>query len=239
MKLDLLVIAAHPDDAEVAVGGTLIKHIKEGRKAGIIDLTCGELGTRGNADIRLTESEEASRVLGLHHRSNLNLKDCFFQITEENIIKVIQVIRKFRPEIVIANPPADRHPDHGRASDLVKEAVFMSPMSGIRTTDTMGNNQQPWKVKKLFYYIQDAWLEPDIYLDITPFYLQKEEAFRTYRSQFYNPVSTEPETPISTPAYFGQVKTRNGEWGRRIGVEFAEGLLTDRPPGLKSLFDIF
>lgn len=238
MKLDILVMAAHPDDAEVAVGGTLIKHIKEGRKVGIVDLTCGELGTRGNANIRLSESEEASRVLGLQYRSNLHLEDCFFQVTEENILKVVQVIRRLRPEILIANPHTDRHPDHGRASDLVKKAVFMSRLAKIRTTDNTGKNQKEWEVKKLFYYIQDTYLEPDIFLDITPFYLQKEEAFRAYRSQFYDPFSTEPETPISSPGYFDQVRARNVEWGRRIGVEFAEGLLIDKPIGLNSLFDV-
>lgn len=239
MKLDILVIAAHPDDAEIALGGTIIKHISEGRKVGIIDLTCGERGTRGNAGIRLRESEEASRVLGLHHRSNLNLRDCFFGVTEENILKVVRVIRTFRPEILIANPRTDRHPDHGRASDLVREAVFMSRLAKIPTTDHVGNEQEVWEVKKLFYYIQDTYLEPDFYLDITPFYFRKEEAFRAYTSQFYNPASTEPETPISTPYYFEQVKARNVEWGRRIGVGFAEGLLTDKPIGLNSLFDIF
>lgn len=239
MKLDILVIAAHPDDAEVAIGGTLIKHIKEGRKVGIVDLTCGELGTRGSAEIRLNESEEASRILGLHYRSNLHLRDCFFRITEENILKVVQLIRRYKPEILIANPQTDRHPDHGRASDLVKEAVFTSRLAKIRTIDSTGKNQEAWDVKKLFYYIQDTYLEPDILLDITPFYLQKEEAFKAYRSQFYDPLSTEPETPISSPRYFDQVRARNVEWGRRIGAEFAEGLIMDKPIGLNSLFDVF
>ncbi len=238
MKLDILVIAAHPDDAEVAVGGTLIKHIKEGRKVGIVDLTCGELGTRGSAEIRLNESEEASRILGLHYRSNLHLRDCFFQVTEENILKVVQLIRRFRPEILIANPQTDRHPDHGRASDLVKEAVFASRLTKIHTVDNTEKYQEVWEVKKLFYYIQDTYLEPDILLDITPFYLQKEEAFRAYRSQFYDPFSTEAETPITSPRYFDQVRARNVEWGRRIGAEFAEGLIIDKPIGLNSLFDV-
>lgn len=239
MKLDLLVIAAHPDDAEVAVGGTLIKHIKEGRKAGVIDLTCGELGTRGNAEIRLNESEEAGRVLGLHHRSNLNLRDCFFQITEENILRVVQVIRYHQPEIVIVNPRTDRHPDHGRTSKLVKEAVLKSGLTGIQTFDGKGIRQGIWKVKNLFHYIQDTYIEPDILIDISPFYLQKEEAFRAYRSQFYDPESMEPETPISGLNYFSQVRARNVEWGRRIGVEFAEGLCLDKVLGVRNLFDVY
>lgn len=238
MKLDILVIAAHPDDAEVALGGTILKHKGQGRKVGIIDLTCGELGTRGNAKIRVSESEEASRILGLHHRSNLNLRDCFFQATEENVLKLVQVIRHFRPDILIANPPIDRHPDHGKASALVKEAAFMSRLTKILTYDDQGDFQDTWKIKKLLYYIQDTYLEPDIFLDITPFYHRKEEAIKAYKSQFYDPFSTEPETPMTTPYYFDQVRARNIEWGRRIGVEFAEGLLTDNPIGLDSLFDL-
>jgi bacillithiol biosynthesis deacetylase BshB1 len=238
MKLDILFFAAHPDDVEVVAGGVILKHIQDGKKVGIVDLTCGELGTRGNPQQRLEEAQKAAHILGLHYRENLKLRDCFFEVSEGNILKVVSLIRELKPEIVIANPRTDRHPDHARASQLVKEAVFMSKLSKIGTKNQDNLPQNAWEVPNLYYYVQDTYLEPNVFIDITPFFEKKEKAYRAYRSQFYDPENEEPETIISSPSFFERVRARNIEWGRRIGVEYAEGLLKEKPIGIESLFDI-
>ncbi|MCP9765435.1 bacillithiol biosynthesis deacetylase BshB1 [Lacihabitans soyangensis] len=238
MKLDILFFAAHPDDVEVVAGGIILKHLALGKKVGIIDFTCGELGTRGNAEIRIIEATMASSILGLSYRANLNFADCFFEVSKPNIMKVVECIRKHQPEIVITNPEIDRHPDHVRASKIVKEAVFISGLEKVTTLNEYGEKQIPWKPNSLLYYIQDTYIEPNLYFDITPFYETKVKAFKAYKSQFFDPESNEPETIISTPEFFRRVEARNIEFGRRIGVKYAEGLVREKAIGIHSLFDV-
>lgn len=238
MKLDILFFAAHPDDVEVVAGGIILKHLALGKKVGIIDFTCGELGTRGNGDLRLKEATEASQILGLTYRANLHFEDCFFEISKPNILKVVECIRKHQPEIIITNPEVDRHPDHVRASKIVKQAVFIAGLEKVVTQSENKENQNTWRAGSLLYYIQDTYIEPNLYFDITPFYETKVKAFKAYKSQFYDPESEESETIISTPDFFRRVEARSIEFGRRIGVKYAEGLVREKAIGLNSLFDI-
>src|SRR5690554_1441841 len=194
-KLDLLVIAVHPDDAELGCAGTILKHIAEGKKVGVVDLTQGELGTRGTIETRYAEAEEASKILGLSVRENLKLRDGFFKNDEEHQLKVISAIRKYQPEIIIANAMEDRHPDHGRASNLVNDSVFLS---GLRMIETHSNGvlQEPHRPNMLLHFIQDYYIKPDIVVDITPYWNQKLEAVQAYKTQFFNPTykADEPQT---------------------------------------------
>jgi bacillithiol biosynthesis deacetylase BshB1 len=232
MKLHILAFAAHPDDVEISSSGTLIKHIQMGYACGIADLTRGEMGTRGTADLRDQESAEASKVMGLSARENLNLGDCFFEYTQENLMRVIEVIRKYQPEIVIANAPEDRHPDHGRASKLVSDACFYAGLPKIETS------LPAWRPKSLFYYLQDRYLKPDFVVDITAQMPDKIKALMCYSSQFYNPESKEPTTPISTPEFLEFLQARFRELARPIGTSFAEGFICDRTPGVSDFFKL-
>lgn len=237
-KLDILVLAVHPDDAELGCAGTLLKHIAAGKTAGIVDLTRGELGTRGTAEIRDQEAAAAARILGLTVRENLALPDGFFQNTQEYQLKVIEVIRKFQPEIVITNAYYDRHPDHGRASDLVQTAVFLS---GLRRIETFfnGMQQEAWRPKHLFHFIQDTYIQPDFVVDVTEFWDKKVESLKAYGSQFYNPDwKGEPETYISSSDFFINTEARARELGRPIQAKFAEGFTSRKILGIESLFDI-
>lgn len=235
--LDILAFAAHPDDVELSASGTLMKHIAAGARVGIVDLTQGELGSRGTVEGRYAEAADASKIMGIHHRENLKMPDGFFEIDEENKIKIIEQIRRFRPKIVLANAISDRHPDHGRAAKLVSEACYYS---GLRMIETKwdGKEQEAYRPAAVYHYIQDYYLQPDLVVDITPFFEKKIEAIKAFKSQFYDPKSDEPETPISGKEFFRFVEARMIEFGRPIGVKYAEGFTVERFPGVENLFDL-
>ena len=237
MKIDILAIGIHPDDVELSCSGTIAKHIAFGKKVGILDLTQGELGTRGNAELRTKEANEAAIILGVSFRTQLNLKDCFFENNEENQKKIIEIIRKHQPEIILCNAISDRHPDHGRASKLVSDASFYT---GLIKIETHSDNkiQQAWRPKAVYHYIQDQYIHPDFVIDISDFIDIKHKAIMAYSSQFYNPSSNEPETPISSKHFIETINSKMSILGRDIGVKFAEGFTVNRYPGINSLFDL-
>ena len=237
MKLDILAFGAHPDDVEISCSGTILKHVSLGYKVGVIDLTRGELGTRGSVDIRNQECEEASKIMGIHARENLDLADGFFEINEQTKLKVIQVIRKYRPEIVLANTIDDRHPDHGRAAKLVAESAFLAGLRKIHS-ELDGMEQEAWRPKSLYHYIQDWQLKPDFIVDITGFMEKRMQSMLAYKSQFYNPNSAEPETPISSQAFLNMIIYRAHEMGRIIGTEHGEAFKMHRPHGVHHLMDL-
>lgn len=237
MKLDILAFAAHPDDIELGASATLMKHIANGKKVGIVDLTQGELGSRGTIETRYEEAEKASQIMGIHYRTNLKMQDGFFEITEENKRLIIQEIRKCQPTIVLANAISDRHPDHGRGGQLVAEATFLSGLRKIET-EVGGVLQQAYRPKVLYHYIQDYYLKPDFVVDVSGFVDKKIEAILAYKTQFFDPNSSEPQTPISGPEFLDFVKGRMREMGRPIGVEFAEGFQSQRFVGVNDLFDL-
>jgi bacillithiol biosynthesis deacetylase BshB1 len=237
MKLDILAFAAHPDDVELSCSGTLMKHIASGKKVGIVDLTQGELGSRGTIETRYSEANEASKIIGVEIRVNLKMADGFFELNEENKRMIIKEIRKFQPEIVLANAVSDRHPDHGKAAKLVSEACFLS---GLRRIETQYDEipQLVHRPKAVYHYIQDNYIKPDFAVDVTDFVERKIECIRAYKTQFYDPNSPEPQTPISGKEFFDFVKGRMMQYGRPIGVEFAEGFTVQREIGVKDLFDL-
>jgi len=237
MKLDILAFAAHPDDIEISCSGTLLKHIAMGKTVGIIDLTRGEMGTRGNANIRQQETHEASQILGIQHRENLGFKDVFFEHEKEHMLEIVRVIRKYRPEIVLANSTSDRHPDHGRASKLVSDASFYAGLSKIITSD-QEISQNHWRPANVYFYVQDYLHKPDFIVDITAYMDQKMDAMLAFKSQFYDPNSTEPDTPISSAAFLEFITARARDLGRISGVDFAEGFLIQRPLEVKDLFSL-
>lgn len=238
LKLDILVLPVHPDDAELGCAGVILKHNALGKKTGIVDLTRGELGTRGTPEIRVKEAEAAGKVLGLAVRDNLELPDGFFQNTQEYQLKVIEVIRRYKPEIVITNAYHDRHPDHGRASDLVQTSCFLS---GLRKIETYENGllQEAWRPKQLLHFIQDTYIKPDILVDITDYWPGKLESIRAFESQFHNPNwGNEPQTYISNPDFILRVEARDREFGHNIQATYAEGFLSRKILGVDSLFDL-
>ena len=237
VKLDILAFGAHPDDVELGCGGTLAKEISNGKKVGIIDLTAGELGTRGSAEIRTLEANKASKILGLNTRENLNFKDGFFKNNENHQIKVIQVIRKYQPEIILCNALDDRHIDHPKASKLVSDSSFLSGLVKIDTS-LNGEKQQPWRPKSVYHYIQWKNLSPDFVVDVSGFIEKKISAINAYKSQFYNSESNEPETLISKKNFIDNVINRSADLGRLIGVDYAEGFNTQRLLGVSSLNDL-
>lgn len=237
MNLDILAFAAHPDDIELAASGTLMKHIALGKKVGIIDLTQGELGSRGTIQTRYEEAAEASRIMGISHRENLKMADGFFEINEANKRLIIEQIRRFRPAIVLANAIEDRHPDHGRASQLVSEACFLSGLRKVETTFE-GESQMAFRPSFVYHYIQDHYIKPDFVVDVTEFAERKMEAILAYKTQFYNPNSNEPQTPISGKEFLDFVKARMAQFGRSLQVPYAEGFTVERTLGIKNLFDL-
>jgi N-acetylglucosamine malate deacetylase 1 len=238
MKLDILVLAAHPDDAELGCAGTIARHVAEGYKVGIIDFTQGELGTRGTVETRAEEAAEAARILGVSVRENLKLRDGFFRNDEEHQLKVIPVIRKYRPEIVLINATFDRHSDHARASQLSFDACFLAGLSKVTTADENGNQQEPWRPKALYHYIQSIFIKPDIIVDISEHWDTKLAAIQAFKTQFFDPASKEPETFISKPGFLKMIESRAIELGHAIGVNYGEGFTVMRYPGVKSLFDL-
>jgi bacillithiol biosynthesis deacetylase BshB1 len=238
IKLDILVLPVHPDDAELGCAGTLLIHVAEGKKVGIVDLTRGELGTRGSAEIRDQEATASAKILGLAVRENLALPDGFFLNTREYQLKVIEAIRKYQPEIIITNAYHDRHPDHGRASELVETSAFLA---GLRKIETYvdGQIQQEWRPKQVFHFIQDRYIQPDFVIDITPHWDKKIESVMAYGSQFYNPEwETEPQTYISSPDFIHIIEARAREFGKNIGAKFGEGFTSRKILGVKGLFDL-
>ncbi len=238
MKLDILAFASHPDDIELGCAGTIIAHIAAGKTAGIIDLTNGELGTRGTAEIRLQEAEAAGKVMGISARENLGMADGYFQNDQEHQLQVIQKLRKYRPEIVFANAIHDRHPDHGRGSELVTEACFKAGLKMIKTIDEEGQEQEAWRPKVVYHYIQDRLITPDIVVDVTPYWEQKMETIRAFKSQFHNPDDSSPDTYISSPEFLNFIESRAQELGHAIGVKYGEGFTAERLIGTRNLFDL-
>jgi bacillithiol biosynthesis deacetylase BshB1 len=238
MKLDLVVMAAHPDDAEMSCGGTIASAIAQGKKVGIIDFTRGELGTRGTPEIRATESAAATKILHLSARENLGFRDGFFKNDEEHQMKLIAAIRRYQPEIVLANAIEDRHPDHGRGAALAVDACFYSGLRMIQTFDFDDKPQNAWRPKALYHYIQDRFIKPDLVVDISSFWDIKEASIRAYKSQFHNPNSTEPESYLTSPEFLEFLKARSQEMGHMIGSNYGEGYTKTKTIGIKDLFNL-
>lgn len=234
MKLDIVAFGAHPDDVELGCGGTIAKEVSLGKKVGIIDLTRGELGTRGSVEIRNQESEAAAKILGVSIRENLNMRDGFFINDEAHQLEIIKMIRKYQPEIVLCNAIDDRHIDHGKGSKLVSDACFLSGLMKIET-ELNGNKQTAWRPKLVYHYMQWKNSTPDFVVDITGFNEQRINAILAYSSQFYNPESIEPETPIASKNFLESLNYRVQDMGRLIGTEFAEGFTVERCLAVNSL----
>jgi bacillithiol biosynthesis deacetylase BshB1 len=235
MKLDVLAIGVHPDDVELGCSGTLIKEVKCGKKVGVLDLTQGELGSRGTIETRFNEAQEAARIMGVAIRDNLKMRDGFFRNDEVHQFQLIAAIRKYQPEIVIGNILEDRHPDHGRAGQLIYDACFLSGLRKVKTTDENEKDQQRWRPKQLFHYLQDRFYEPDIIVDITEVWEERLQSIKAYTTQFYNPDSTEEDTYISSPDFLESIISRARLLGKRIGVQFAEGFISKKSIGITNL----
>lgn len=237
MKLDILAIVAHPDDVELSFGGTLLTHQKMGFKVGVLDLTKGELGTRGTPEIRAKEAEEAGKILKLSVRENLGIADGFFENNKENQLKVAAQIRRFQPKIVITNAIYDRHPDHGRGAELVETACFVSGLKAVETK-WEEKTQQAYRPEKLYFSIQSTAHEPDLLVDISEVIEERRAAIQAFKSQFFDPSSSEPETFISSQGFMNMLEARAIEYGQRIGVQYAEGFKVKHFLGVKNLFDL-
>lgn len=237
MKLDILVFAVHPDDAELGCSGTILKHIAAGKKVGIVDLTRGELGTRGTAETRDEEAAQSAGILGLEVRENLRMRDGFFKNDEEHQLQVISMIRKYRPEIVLSNALHDRHPDHGRAADLVYDALFLSGLSKVKT-GLDGTEQEAWRPGLLLQYIQDRYIEPDILIDVTDFWDKKVESIHAFSTQFFNPDNDDQGTYISSPEFLKVIEARARDLGKYIGATYAEGFTSRKYLGVDDLFQL-
>ena len=233
MKLDILAFGVHPDDVELSCAGVLLVEQKNGKKTGIIDLTAGELGTRGSGEIRKAEAADAAKILGVDVRGNLEMADGFLQNDEVHQRKIISSIRTYQPEIILCNAPEDRHPDHGKSSKLVADAAFLSGLMKIET-ELNGYLQHSWRPKYVFRYIQDRFLQPDFVVDITAVFEQKIEAIKAYKTQFHNNDLDEPQTYISTPDFLDSVVYRHKWFGKMIGVKYAEGFITEKLIGIKN-----
>lgn len=237
-KLDILAIGAHPDDVELGCGGTVAKEVAEGKLVGILDLTKGELGTRGTPKIRAMEAEASAGILGVMVRENLGLPDGFLENTKDYQLKIVEIIRKYQPDIVLCNAIDDRHPDHAKASKLTSDACFLSGLRAIKTDIGYGE-QEAWRPRTVLHYIQWKNIEPDVVVDVTDFIDVKENAIKAFKSQFYDPNSNEPESPITSKNFIDSVIYRARDLGRLSGVEFAEGFTTERYVTVKNLSDIF
>ncbi|MAX79525.1 MAG: bacillithiol biosynthesis deacetylase BshB1 [Crocinitomicaceae bacterium] len=237
MKLDILVLAAHPDDAELGCSGTILKHIKQGKKVGVVDFTRGELGTRGSAEIRDQEAADSSKILGLSARHNLRMADGFFEYTKENQLLIIEQVRRFQPDVILINAENDRHPDHGKASKLASDAIFLSGLRKVPTT-WEGQEQEAWRPKSIYRYIQDYYVTPDLVVDVTDEWETKMKSVMAFKTQFYDPESDEPESPISSKEFLQQIEGRAIQYGRLIGAKYGEGFTTQRPVGVHNLLDL-
>ncbi|WP_339844927.1 bacillithiol biosynthesis deacetylase BshB1 [uncultured Dokdonia sp.] len=237
MKLDILAIGAHPDDVELGCGATLAKEIANGKKVGILDLTRGELGTRGSAEIRDEEAAAAAKILGVAVRQNLALADGFFLNDKESQLKIIEVIRKYQPEMVLCNAITDRHIDHGKGSKLASDACFLSGLKKIETS-VDGKSQEKWRPKTVYHYIQWQHIEPDVVVDVSGFMDKKCDAVFAYSSQFHDPNNKDGDTPISSETFKESINYRSRDLGRLIGTEYGEGFTVERYPAVNSLFDL-
>ena len=238
MQLDILAFGAHPDDIELSCAGTIIKAVKAGKRVGIVDLTEGQLGTRGTAEIRLKEAANAAKAMGVSVRDNLGMMDGYFKNDDEHRIKLIQKIRQYKPEIVLANVPLDRHPDHGRASQMVTEACFYAGLVKIET-EWEGKKQEAFRPKRIFYYMQHFSYDCSFVVDTSDAMEQKIEAIRAFKSQFHDPNSKEPETVLTSPQFIEHIKQRDAEMGYAIGVKYAEGfLIQNKVFGVNNIFEI-
>lgn len=242
MKVDILAVGVHPDDVELSCSGTLLRHLEMGYTVGLLDLTRGELGSRGTAEIRDREAADAARKMGASFRRNLQMADGFFQHTEENMRLIIREIRLCRPRIVLANALSDRHPDHGRAAKLVADACFYAGLVKIETTGEDGQQQEAWRPEAVYHYTQDHALPADFVVDITPYIDRKMELVQTFRSQFFQSAAgeyaDEPKTPISGADFLENLRAKASTYGRPAGFDYAEAFQVARTPGLKSLFDL-
>lgn len=238
IQVDILAIGIHPDDVELSCSGTLLQHAAMGKTFGILDLSRGELGTRGTPEIREAEAKEAARVLGAQFRQILDIPDGLFTHSPDNWLKIVQVIRACRPEIILCNAPDDRHPDHGRAAKMTADACFYAGLEKIETFDSQGNMQEKWRPKAVYHYIQDRQLTPDFVVDISPVFDKKMEAILAFRSQFYDPNDAGPATPISGKDFLDFMDAKARVFGRSISVTHAEGFICARIPGVKNLFDL-
>ena len=235
MKLDILAIGVHPDDIELGCSGTIINEINNGKKVGIVDLTQGELGTRGSVESRYTEAANAATIMGVHIRENLKMADGFFKNDETHQRLLIHTIRKYQPEIILANVLHDRHPDHGRAGQLITTAAFLSGLMRIETLDGNNKPQGRWRPKYVLHYIQDRFLTPNFVVDITAVFEEKLESIKAYATQFHNPGVDGPQTYISTPDFLDSIIYRSKMLGKMIGVKYAEGFISEKMIGIKSL----
>lgn len=237
MKLDVLVFAAHPDDAELSCGGTILSLVASGKKVGIVDLTRGEMGTRGSADIRDQESAESAKILGLSARENLGFSDVFFTNDRQHQIEVVKAIRNYQPELILCNAVKDRHPDHAKASSLVVQANFLAGLKKIET-DFAGKEQSLWRTKNLYHYIQTDWIQPDFVVDVSGFWQKRMEAVRAFKSQFFDPEGEQSNTLISSPQFMEMLEARAIELGLSIRVKYGEGFTVDRNVGVSDLFSL-
>ena len=233
MKLDLIAFGVHPDDVELSCAGVLLVEKRNGKKTGIIDLTQGELGTRGDAETRLKESTAAAAILGVDIRENLGMADGFFRNDEVHQKKIIETLRKYQPEIILSNAVSDRHPDHGRSAKLVEDAAFLSGLGKIETS-LEGLSQPPWRPKYVLHYIQDRFIQPNFVVDITTVFEKKLESIKAYGSQFHTDNGDGPQTYISTPGFLDSVVYRHKWFGKMIGVKYAEGFTSNKMIGVKS-----
>lgn len=237
IKINVLAIAAHPDDVELGCSGTLMMEKLHGKTTGVIDLTQGELGTRGTADLRMQESRAAGKIMDLDVRENLRMADGFFQNNEENQRLLISAIRQYQPEIVLASALSDRHPDHGRAGKLISDSCFLSGLRKVETKDESGANQTHWRPKYIFHFIQDRFYSPSFVYDISPVFDRKLDSIRAYTSQFHSETYSveEPQTYISSPEFLNSVIGRHQMFGKMIGVHYAEGFITEKMIGIRNL----
>lgn len=237
MKVDILAIGVHPDDVELGCSGTLINEVKNGKKVAILDLTQGELGTRGTTDTRYAEATNAAMIMGVHARENLKMRDGFFRNDETHQLQLIRAIRKYQPAVVIGNILRDRHPDHGRAGSLISDSCFLAGLAKIETADENGLSQQRWRPSYVLQYMQDWYHEPDFLVDISDVFEQRMQAILAYTTQFHNPNGENegPQTYISKPGFMDAVIARARMFGKRIGVQYAEGFLTEKKIGIRNL----
>ena len=240
MKVDILAIGVHPDDVELSCSGTLIQEIKSGKKVAVLDLTEGELGTRGTVQTRYEEAAAAAMIMGVHGRENLRMRDGFLLNDEAHQLQLIQAIRKYQPTIVLANALQDRHPDHGKASQLVADSCFLAGLEKIKTVDDSNLPQARWRPSYVLHYIQDRFQEPDFIVDISPVFEQRMKAIQAYGTQFHNPDTQieGPETYISKKGFLDAIVARARLLGKRIGVDYAEGFTSNKTIGIRSLHDL-
>ena len=234
VTLDILAFAAHPDDVELAASGTVVKHISMGKRVGIVDLTKGEMGTRGTVEDRAAEAAESTKILGLSARVNLGLRDCFFDENEQDLLKIVEQIRRFNPKIVLCNAISDRHPDHSRASSLVSRACFLAGLQKVKTNFN-GNQQVAFRPEAVYHYIQDRWVDPDFIVDVTAYYDKKIQSILAFKSQFFDPESVEPETPISSEGFIDSIKAKDMVLGRFINAKYGEVFTVERFLGVEDI----